>query len=220
MTKLTNHYSAVNPALRTLRSHEAETPVSPFRAADEDSDERAMRDEDPLAAMRNKRRREDQHLRQTVALVSDKRRQTKDTTEQRLTTLKSSMDAAYERTATDRPRLLSPGPALRRGQRRAGHASSLPGRRLRSAPVEVQQKVLWLPCVASGVVKTNITQRRERRGQRRVGHASSLPGRRFNEDSDERARQERQRAIPRQQYASVRRLVNGLAGKGHHGSHG
>ena len=32
------------------------------------------------------------------------------------------------RTATSRPRLLSPRPALPRGQRRAGHASSLPGR--------------------------------------------------------------------------------------------
>ena len=60
-----NHYSAVNPALSTLRSHEAETPVTPFRAAHEDSDERAQRDEGPLAAMRSKRRREDQHLRQT-----------------------------------------------------------------------------------------------------------------------------------------------------------
>ena len=34
---------------------------------------------------------------------------------------------AATRTATSRPRLLSPGPALRRGQRRAGHASFLPG---------------------------------------------------------------------------------------------
>ena len=47
--KTHDHYSAANPALQTLRSHEAETPVTPFRAADEDSDERAMRDEDPLS---------------------------------------------------------------------------------------------------------------------------------------------------------------------------
>ena len=35
---------------------------------------------------------------------------------------------APTRTATSGPRLLSPRPALPRGQRRAGHASSLPGR--------------------------------------------------------------------------------------------
>ena len=46
------------------------------------------------------------------------------------------------------------------------------------------------------------------------------PERRHTSSEAERARQERQRAIPRQQYASAGRLVNGLAGKGHHGSHG
>ena len=42
-TQTHNHYSTVNPALPTLRSHEAETPVTPFRAADEDTDDEFKR---------------------------------------------------------------------------------------------------------------------------------------------------------------------------------
>ena len=137
-TQTHNDYSAVNPALQTLRSHEAETPVTPFHAADEDSDERAQRDEGPLAAMRNKRRREDQHLRQTGGACvrqapPNERHNGAEADDIKMVngfSLRTDSDGqatpplsragAETRTATSRPRLLSPGPAL---EKRSGGGS-------------------------------------------------------------------------------------------------
>ena len=65
--------------------------------------------------------------------------------------------------------------APRREQRRAGHASSLPGRRFTATTAHGNQDV-------------NVNAPRPgRRGERRAGHASSLPGRRCDVNSDKQA---------------------------------
>ena len=75
------------------------------------------------------------------------------------------------RTATSRPRLLSPRPALQRGQRRAGHASSLPGTRVAAVNASGVMRPTcppnwWHLCPTSAAsLRRPQTQRRERRGR-------------------------------------------------------
>ena len=155
--KTHNHYSAANPALQTLRSHEAETPVTPFHT--EDSDERAQRNEAgtssphvfAAAAQSPMVVRFDQSMEQPSAL--------------------RSCQKFYETTAT----VLTKGAKRRQIQTRRGgtrhtrvqadwEEDEMQGHRRSAANAEwmsrsesLWPKVPWLPCVASGVIKTNMS---------------------------------------------------------------